>query len=272
MSGFFSKLFGGKPPKSVKTEDKPTRIETVQRPYDKVPEERATDCVWLWEQQISGEMHFDVDTFAYTLYPEMLHVFDPIIDKSGMLEFLSRIRAHFVHSGSQENANGSFAIYQHPSRTPVKNRDIDKIKTLMRRHLLTLHAVLKGGEQDNEETQLDALKTIPIKWLNDAPDFWALDHSLQSDLKNGDPLGFYFYDAWDDYGEIKTGTPSILYELIEATYTLAACYDLQRYLMQSFFDRELDFDALYELEWKHNCIFFFDETTCYVTQAENPNA
>lgn len=234
--------------------------------YDSVPNYKKLDIIWLWEQQISGRKNFDSCDFSHTLSPNMLSVFDPILDKSGTAGFLKRIKDHFELCGPQENDDGTTSMYQHSSRVKSPGSiDHDHAKTLVRRHLKTLKTVI--DESGDWEADSKILEDIPIIWKDDADDFHNLDFEDRADLENGGPLDFYFYDSWHDYGRPKANAPAhILYPLREATYMLAASYDLQRYLMQDFYIEDYDLDAFYELTWKLKCLFYFDDKACYVTR------
>ena len=83
--------------------------------------------------------------------------------------------------------------------------------------------------------------------------------------RDGAPADVSLYEAMGEIDDVAiAGAPRIMSELREACYGLAASYELQRYLMQSFHTHSHDVDSICELNWVHGCDVWFDETTCHV--------
>jgi hypothetical protein len=245
----------------------------MAKKYNKVPAERWDDPRWIWEEQISGRQNFESCEFMGTLNDlqsdkNWRSVFDPVKDTKGMREFLDRLQAHFDLCNPANNPDGSYSVYQHPSRTSVDGI-IDKkaMVEIARRHL---HTIIAAFELSDEPEDAKKLSQIPIVWNDDASDYFQLEFREQRDKRDGRPLGLSLGEAWEFEiwkEEYFQNSGSVLgNDLDEAVYSLANDFGLQRYLMQSFQIHNLDVDALYELEWINNCVFYFDETSCYVAQ------
>lgn len=248
----------------------------MSRGYDKIPRERWDDPRWIWEMQISGQKHFDSCEFMGTLNdlqydPEWRTVFDPIKNATGMPEFLERLQSHYNLANPGSNDDGTFHVYQHPSRTNSKGEvSPDQMVALAKRHILTL---TEAHKRSGFEEDANRLAGFPISWQSAPCSYHQLEWREQLYARDGRPAGFYHFTAWEfSFGAYKAGVPEIVGDLEEAIYSMANDYALQRYLMQSFMDYELDVNAQYELEWVNNCVFHFDESNCYVTSAKVPDA
>jgi len=241
--------------------------------YDTIPKDRWGDARWIWEQQISGRKNFDSFSFMGTLNdlqgdPNWRSIFDPVKNTEGMTEFLDRLQGHFDLCSAPNNADGSFTVYQHPTRTK-RNRKINK-KAMIELTRRIINTAIAGFKLSDEPDDAQKLSQIPVIWSDDSSHHFQLTFSKQQENRNGLPLGLslgeaWEFEIWNEEYFLKSG--SVLgNDLDEAVYSLANDPALERYLLQSFQVHDLDVDAQYELEWINNCIFYFDETTCYVTQ------
>jgi len=225
----------------------------------------------LWQDQIAGIIDFDHGSFIGALSdlqsdPDWKQAFATISTDTGMPEFIERVQAHFDLCHSPHNPDGSIYAYQHPTRTNKTNvaKNISAMMGLMQRYLATTaDAVSEFNEAESKR-----MKEIKVAWTDN---FASIDKDNYA--RDGRPAGISIYGAMSDIedGCLKTGTPNVMNEIREAAYGLASSYDLQRCLMQEFYTHEYDVSALYELEWKGGCSFYFDEATCYVYDAAAKN-
>lgn len=256
----------------------------MSKKYNNVP--YSWTAKQIWQAQITGEKNFDSYSFMGCLNDlqgdsDWREAFNGVEDCTGMPEFMDRLQSHFDLCKSSQNPDGDFHVYQHPSQVKGNGEiDRDVIVGLAKRHIVTLAKAFRNNE---EPETADRLLNFPVEWTDEASHFFALDWRTQLDARDGRPAGFHLWTAWDfetnpDYfkkfeneyqGCFKNGTPSILGELMEATYSMANDYALQYYLLQSFMTHGLDVDARYELEWVNKCICFFDENTCFVTKTRD---
>jgi len=251
--------------------------------YDSVPRDWWGDPKRIWQAQIKGEKNFDSYSFMGCLNdlqgdPNWREAFAGIETSTGMSEFMDRLQGHFNLCNPSQNPDGSFNVYQHPSRTKTSG-DIDKkaMVRLTERHIKTLIKGCKLSEMEDLGMEISKHKVL---WTDEPLPYFFLPWKEQQNADDP-PKELYESDAWDFQFYMKRTNgnpycfgidrvPKILGDLEEAVYSLANDFGLRRYLMQSFFKPEeygLDVNAQYELEWVHNCIFYFYENNCYVTKA-----
>lgn len=225
----------------------------------------------LWQDQIAGIIDMDHSDFIGALTdllsdPDWQLAFAAIKDAPGMPEFLDRVQQHFDFCRSPHDPDGSVNPYQHPSRTYANGaeKDPDAMTGLMRRHLDTVAKALETVYDGDCEEETEVFRQLEVRWTDD----WA---SVNTDpyAQDGRPAKISIFEALCDIegGCEKDDIPQIVSCIREACYGLAADFDLSRYLMQGFYDHDYDVDAIYELNWKHGCSFYFDESACYVYDA-----
>ena len=230
-----------------------------------IDEKYLDDVKLLWKDQIAGIIDYDYSNFLGALSdlqtdPNWKHAFKEIETDPGVLEFLERLQKHFDLCNSPLNEDGSIYAYQHPIRAKQQEASKNKseIIALTKRHLDSITEIAKEfGEEDAER-----IANLKVVWTSDLT---AIDDDPYA--RDGVPADISLYETQgnihDKIASIENA-PQILEQLREACYGLAADYELQRYLMQSFYENANDVDSVYKLKWLHGCDFYFDETTCYV--------
>lgn len=244
--------------------------------FDSIPSEWFGDPIRIWQAQIMGEKKFEDCSFMGLLndlqgFPNWRDAFEGIETCTGMPEFLDRLQRHFDLCQPAQNSDGSFHIYQSPSRTH-ENADFDaaEILELAKR---TLETCILAFIRNDMEDRANELASYPIVWTDQPMDYFSLPWK-ERQIAIDRPKEFHIYEGWDfeyyeqDYwlNRFRDGVPDIVGDLEEAAYSLANDFGLQRYLMQSFVTHGLDVNAQYELEWVNNCIFYFYDGRCFVAK------
>ena len=126
----------------------------------------------------------------------------------------------------------------------------------MRRYLRTVAGVAAACSEEDAERW----RRIDVVWADDPS---AVDDDRYA--RDGEPADVSLYEEMGEIGDdVIAGAPSIMRELKETCYGLAASYELQRYMMRSFHAHSHDVDPIYELNWVHGCEVWFDATTRHV--------
>lgn len=230
----------------------------MSQKYDDVPKELWGNPKRIWQLQISGEKNFDDYSFMGCLNgfqndPDWRSVFDPIKNVFGMQAFLNKLEGHFELCKSPEALNGGQYLYMHPNRTkPIAKIDRKDLTNLANRYIkATAEAYRLSGHLGAAKK----MRKYKAEYLSDGSDYPL------------DPIDLYLSAAWD-FESYSKSAPEIVGCLYEASYSLANDFALTRYLMNSFYDHNLDVEAEYELIWKHNAKVHFDENKCFVTSPQ----
>ena len=232
-------------------------------------EKYLSDVKSLWIDQIAGIIDYDYCNFLGALSdlqtdPNWRGAFQNIETDPGVPEFLERLQKHFDLCNSPFNEDGSVSPYQHPGRTKRRKTPSDDsdMVALTKRHFDNMAVAAKecGGEDAERLSKLKVVWTTDLDAVDDDP--YARD-GVPAEISLYETQG----DIHDQVSSIESA-PRILSQLREACYGLAADYELQRYLMQSFYNHSYDVDSVYKLNWLHGCDFYFDETTCYVYDSD----
>lgn len=234
-----------------------------QKPNEMDDKYLSGDPKLLWQDQIAGVIEYDHSDFLGAMVdlqgdPDWTEAFTAIKDDPGVPEFLERLQNHFDLCRPQIE-NGVGHVYQHPTRTKKQGgqKDQEAMVALAKRYLDTVAAAQADA---GDEEYAEQFRAIKVAWMDDPA-------SVNEDpyARDGAPAEISKYEAMEEVDDDEiTDSPKIMSELREACYGMAASYELQRYLMQSFHTHSYDVDAIYELNWVHGCEVYFDETTCYV--------
>jgi len=230
----------------------------AKQQYDTLTEEYFSDPKLIWQHTISGEKHFDSSDFLGALkdLSPLQNWKSAFFGMSGLEAFFKKTDSFFELNGDlSSDDTGRQYLYFSPINSHTTSAKVIK---LMTQHL---GESAKLAELNGDKEWADKFSTMPVEWIEP-------NNLIRNNPDNETEA--YLWDTWGDtYADNKKSNWSHFhYCLQEACYGLAADYSLQHFLMQEFYDLDLNLEYQYNLKWLHGGCYFFADRKCYVSTKE----
>jgi hypothetical protein len=221
-------------------------------PFDQPTDDDLRDPARMWLDQLSGRRNFDHSAFMGFINDlierdDWPSLFAELPNGAG---FVAKLGDFFArHRGGLRGEDCRY-LYFHPrERNALDN---DRLVELAQQHVRELARIAGlAGERDLHERLVSAT----VVWSDAERD--------RSPVPRGD-LNDDVYCIIGDFLECSNDPrPQWFSCLREACYTIAADYDLQRYLMSDFYSVRFDYRAYYEL-WVGGGRYAFEDGRCLV--------
>ncbi len=203
------------------------------------------DPITLWSHVVAGERDYEPSTFMGVinmLGPARYRAaFSALPNSGGFIERLERLAADQRGPEPDRDSASTGGIYFVPQ--PHNAVAPDELVELARENVLLKAQIVEEDTSDVSFVYVASNEAVPRGSLH-----WAIEEGF------ADRCGFVHGEPW-------------IFGLSEMCYSIAASYDLARWLMQDWIVVEADFEPLYAL-WKTGGYWDIDENNvCHVAGA-----